>query len=144
MHTWMFQRPTGSRSAFNPPRRRRQFREILCLGLFVPLLVVSTSTGRVAPADRQIPNINITNDSNYRWGEPEIAVNPRNPNNIVYAALGEGFTNACQQQALTDPNSPCTLQNTDFGPQPNGLMDNMPGFSVIDTWVMFDGGRRWT
>ena len=95
------------------------------------------------PPGLQPTQVNVTNDSTHRWGEPEIAVNPRNPNNMVYAIVGVGFTNACQAAAATDPTSPCRLVNTVFGPQPAGLQNNDPAFSIISAWVTFNGGRTW-
>jgi hypothetical protein len=111
----------------------------------VPLLAMVTTSvyAEPPPPGLQPTEINVTRDSTHRWGEPEIAVNPRNPNNMVYAIVGVAFTNDCQAAAATDPNSPCKLVNTVFGPQPVGLMSDIPGFSMISAWVTFDGGRTW-
>jgi hypothetical protein len=144
MHVCINDSSVEAAVAFILRRGHRRLVQILSLGVLMPLLAVTSSSVGATQRDGQIPNINVTNDSNYRWGEPEIAINPRDPLNIVYTAVGEGFTNACQQQAQHDPNSPCALQNTVFGPQPNGLMNNVQGFSVVDVWVTFDGGRHWT
>jgi hypothetical protein len=92
----------------------------------------------------QAPNINVTNDATHRWGEPEVAVDPKNPDHLVYAIVGEGFTNACQAAALTDPASPCALVNTVFAPQPLGLMNDVAHFSEVSVFVSFDRGRTWT
>ena len=92
----------------------------------------------------QLPNINVTNDPTHRWGEPELAVDPKNPNHLVYAIVGEGFTNQCQAVAATDPNSPCALLNTVFGPQPVGLMTDVAHFSEVSIFVSFDRGRTWS
>src|SRR5882724_154891 len=110
----------------------------------VPLLTAAASGhAEPLPPGLQPTEVNVTRDPSHRWGEPEIAVNPRNPNNMVYAIVGVGFTNECQAAAATDPNSPCKLVTTVFGPQPAGLMNNVAGFSTVSAWVTFDGGRTW-
>lgn len=88
-------------------------------------------------------NINVTNDTTHRWGEPEIAVDPKNPNHLVYAIVGEGFINSCLAAGATDPTSPCAPVSTVFGPQPLGLMNNLFGFSEVSVFVSFDRGRTW-
>jgi len=105
-------------------------------------VVVNAEAGR--SSNLPATPIDVTNDATHRWGEPEIAINPKNPNNIVYVAVGVGFTNACQTAALADPASPCALVNTAFGPQAAGLMNNTPGFSTVGVWVSFDRGNSWT
>jgi hypothetical protein len=118
---------------------------IIPLGIAVSLLTMVATSGYAEPLPPRLQptEVNVTHDPSHRWGEPEIAVNPRNPNNMVYAIVGVGFTNVCQTAAATDPNSPCRLVTTVFGPQPAGLMNDVAGFSIISAWVTFDGGGTW-
>jgi hypothetical protein len=93
-------------------------------------------------AGSRAAEINVTNDLNYRWGEHQIAINPKNPNNIVYATVGVGFTNACQQHSPA-----CEQVSADFGvgrpfPQAQGIF-TVRDFIVIAAYSSFDGGKTW-
>nr|MDT0663654.1 sialidase family protein [Micromonospora sp. DSM 115978] len=70
----------------------------------------------------------------------QLAVNPRNPNNIVVAAIADtGYTQACA--AVPEP--PCTTVNTAFGTQAAGLFDAEAGFMLRKVYTSFDGGKTW-
>jgi len=85
--------------------------------------------------------VNVTNDPRYRWGESQIAVNPRNPDNLVFATVGVGFTKACQQ------GPGCQTVPVDFGvgmpfPQPKAMFTD-PDFNRVYAFTSFDRGRTW-
>lgn len=86
------------------------------------------------------------------FGESQIAVNPTNPDNIVYVSMTHSFSETCaaeaaEQDDTTDPH-PCdevprfvggTLP---IGPGPRGLF-TVPGFVHNTAFVSFDKGRHW-
>ena len=87
-------------------------------------------------------DINVTNDVRYRWGELGIAVNPRNPNNIVIATQGLGLTQAC---LATSPD--CRMVPAELTPgilfrEPSGRFSR-PDFDIITAFTSFDRGRTW-
>ena len=75
-------------------------------GLIVPVLMSASPPG--ATPSGGLPNglvstpINLTSNNGLRYGEPEIAVNPQDPNNIVYYVMSQQLTFACE--AAHDPN----------------------------------------
>jgi hypothetical protein len=98
----------------------------------------SDAAGRTAAASVEV---NVTHDPSYRWGESHLAVNPQNPNNIVFATVGVGFTKACQQ------GPDCQTVPVDFGvgmsiPQPKGMFTN-PDFNRVYAFASFDRGKTW-
>ena len=92
--------------------------------------------------------VNVTHDLTYRYGEVQIAVNPKNPNNLVYADVQLGFTYACQ--AARNPD--CDVVQVRLGgggnqggilfPQPKGLFSGH-AFSVTGVFTSFDRGKTW-
>ncbi|MCI4337656.1 MAG: glycoside hydrolase, partial [Thermoplasmata archaeon] len=83
--------------------------------------------------------VNATDNQKYIFGEPEVAVNPKNNDNLVYVATQLANTPQCQLSA--DPN--CQWIGSVFGPQPAGLVNDVPGFSPNGIEVSFNGGRSW-
>ena len=86
--------------------------------------------------------INVTNDPTRRWAELGIAVNPKDPNNIVIATQGMASTRECQAKS-TD----CQMVPVDLGmggprPQPRGQTDRKD-FNAIAAFVTFDRGKTW-
>ena len=86
--------------------------------------------------------VNVTNDPSHRWGEQRIAVNPKNPNNIVMATVGTGSTTECQAHSPD-----CQLVSADLGlgikiQQSRGMFTN-PDFTVVAAFVSFDRGKTW-
>jgi hypothetical protein len=78
---------------------------LLCLAAGVLAAVPTVASGvqrNGLPPGLQPTEVNITNDVTQRFGEPEIAVNPRNPNNIVYYIKTDATTYACE--ASGNPN----------------------------------------
>jgi hypothetical protein len=100
--------------------------------------VGATASSKV-PSAKQPTEINISKDLKHRYGEPEIAVNPKNPNNIAYAVLVMGQTYACQKAKRPE----CREATSAFGPQPAGLLNDVPGFSRVRVYVSFDAGKSW-
>ncbi|MFI5047041.1 MAG: sialidase family protein [Acidimicrobiia bacterium] len=90
------------------------------------------------PGARQT-EVNVSKDSTNRYGEPEIAVNPKNPDNLVYAVLAMGTTYACQ----TANGPQCAQATSVYGPQPAGLIQDTPGFSHVSVYTSFDRGKTW-
>ena len=111
------------------------------------LAACATETQPAAKASGQSVSsteINVTNDLKYRWGEHALAINPKNPKNIVYLTVGVGFTKDCQEHG-TD----CQMVPADFGfpgmrpiPQPRGIFENR-NFNVVAAYSSFDGGKTW-
>jgi hypothetical protein len=98
----------------------------------------NATAGHAAAASTEM---NVTNDPAYRWGESQLAVNPKNPRNIVFATVGVGFTNACQKSPA------CQTVPVDFGvgfsfPQPKGMFTD-PNFNRVYAFTSFDGGKTW-
>jgi hypothetical protein len=93
----------------------------------------SIATAGDLPPGLQPTEVDITKDTTHRYGEPELAVNPKNPNNLVYMIMQESYTYACQ--AAHDP--ACTAGGT------TGLL-TIPGFIYAKVFVSFDRGHTWT
>jgi hypothetical protein len=115
---------------------------LVSLGLAVPVLAALVSCMSTPIGSGGVADINVTNDPNFRWGELQIAVNPKNPNNILYADVGVGFTKACQEHSHA-----CELVQADFGigrpfPQPKGMF-TVPDFNRINIFASFDRGKTW-
>jgi hypothetical protein len=93
----------------------------------------SVITSAHLPPGLQPTQVDVTDDTTHRYGEPELAVNPKNPNNLVYMVMQESYTYACQ--AAQDP--ACTAGGT------TGLL-TIPGFIYAKVLVSFDRGKTWT
>jgi hypothetical protein len=98
---------------------------------------MSQQTGDAGrPPGLQPTQVDITNDTTHRYGEPELAVNPKNPNNLVYMVMQEAYTYACQ--ASHDP--ACVIPVP--GRAPIGLL-TVPGFIYAKVFVSFNRGKTW-
>jgi hypothetical protein len=123
---------------------------VASLALIVPVLGAAGTTAAASPPNGGPPGlqINVSNNLNFRYGEPEVAVNPTNPNNIVYVANQLAFTYACQSPT---PTANCTLVQSAVCAligggqpcQPSGLLNNVPGFDTLGIFASFDGGRTF-
>jgi hypothetical protein len=132
--------------------RLRSFGVLACLAVAMPLFAANGSSAGADSRDELPPGlqpkvVRVSNDFAYlNGGEPEVAVNPKNPNNLVYVATRIGDTPACQISG--NPN--CQLIPTTFGPMPAGTINNVldfptsAGFSPSGIFVSFDRGNRWT
>jgi hypothetical protein len=128
------------------PRGRARWLILMAsLGLVLPLLVwMAPSAGAASPSgSRSVrppglkpTQVDLTNDQTHRYGEPEIAVNPRNPNNLVYFVMSNMLTYQCE--AAGDPN--CQL--LPLSGTPAGEY-NVPGWISTHVFVSFDRGRKW-
>jgi hypothetical protein len=144
----------------------RSFTLLASVGLAAGLLVSTASTAGGTPRNDVPPalkttQIDVSNSNNpsccpdlsNRYGEPEVAVNPKNPNNIVYVANQQAFTYSCQ---FPTPTPNCTLVQSAVCPfftppggtpppcQPAGLINNVPGFYSSSIFVSSNRGRTWT
>src|SRR5689334_17354585 len=97
----------------------------------VSLATLAALSGQAA-APRIAPShdLNATHDPRYRWGESAIAVNPRNPNNLVIASVGTGFTSTCQAKISECQTIPVELAPGFKFPQPKGMFER-PDFNAI-------------
>jgi hypothetical protein len=108
------------------PRRLR----LALAAAAVPLLALSVAPTSAAPApgSRGVFEQQLTFDSSYAQGEPSIAVNPTNPNNIILtflANVGYGFYG---------------IEN---GHPPTNPRDREQAMQGCDELVTFDAGRHW-
>jgi hypothetical protein len=85
----------------------------------------------------QPTQLNITNDPTQRYGEPEVAVNPTNPNNLVYFVMSNRTTYACEASGI----SLCAPGDFILA-QPLGFWA-VPGWYSNKLFVSFDRGRSW-
>jgi len=98
----------------------------------------ANATSRTTQSSQHF-EVNVTKDPENRYGEPQIAVNPKNPNNLVYAVMALGTTYECQNAGRPE----CAEAHSVFGPQPAGLIQDMPGFSHVRVYSSLDGGKTW-
>ena len=99
-----------------------------------------TEAGPMEPTELQV-----VNDPSRRWGELQIAVNPKNPNNIAYADVGLNYTYACQN--AHDPN--CDVVQAHISgvgsfaiPQAQGFFTKSD-FSIVSVFASSDQGKTW-
>jgi hypothetical protein len=127
----------------------RWFALIGALGLAVPLFALTASSAGAAPASGrsrglQPTLVNVAPKTDRSIYGAQIAVNPRNPNNIVVAAVADTYyTQACQ--ADNDPNCQLVLAGTpplQFL-EPAGTFDPTLGFTLRGMFVSFNGGRTF-
>src|SRR5262249_35138469 len=74
-------------------RGRAGFVVLACLGVAASLFVVSASSASGTATPRNL-EVNVMNEP-VRGGEPELAINPRNPNNLVlgHTVVGNTYSN---------------------------------------------------
>jgi hypothetical protein len=75
----------------------------------------------------QPTEVDVTNDLSVRWGEPEIAVNAKNPNNLVYFVMINRFAFECVASGRKDCGDAFT-----------------PGKLDAKVFVSFDRGKTWS
>jgi hypothetical protein len=79
----------------------RRLAVVACLGLGAPLLAMTASSASASPrgghpTGLQPTLVNVAPTTDRSVYGAQIAVNPRNPNNIVVAAVSDsGYTQAC-------------------------------------------------
>jgi len=95
-----------------------------------------------APGSSPSTEMNLSNDLTHRYGENQIAVNPKSSSNLVYASLTTGYTYACQAAKSPD----CEMVQAKIGsfsvPQSRGNFTGH-GFNAVSVFVSFDRGRTW-
>lgn len=95
------------------------------------------------PLPLEITNIDVTQNTKRRFGAPHVAVNPKDPNNlIVLASSNLGYTRACLPAA---PGSDCEMIAAGGNfllTQPRGFAKT-PGFMDIGVFVSFDRGKTF-
>jgi hypothetical protein len=89
--------------------------------------------------------INVTDNNKHRYGELQLAVNPKNPDNIVMAVQELGYSYACLSAKSPD----CEMVQTKLvGPgqppltQPKGTF-GATDFNKVVAFVSFNRGKTW-
>jgi hypothetical protein len=147
-----------------------RWRKWLVAAAILVIVTGGTGSAHAAPAGGQPGDafqVDVSNDQRYSAGEPEIAVNPRNPQNIViaYPRAADLVTQALNQVAVTfdgghtwtkhalETGNPVYGSGGDaiVGVGPDGTFYaggtySAPGIMVlrIAVWKSVDGGRTWT
>src|SRR5260221_6882634 len=122
---------------------------VASLGLAAPLLSAAASAQPLGSREPGLPPglqprlVNATSQPNFVLGEPEVAVNPKNPNNLVYVATQLAETPNCISNPANPNHANCQNVMTVFGPQPAGLITDVPGFSPNGIFVSFNRGFTW-
>ncbi len=122
---------------------------VASLGLAAPLLSAAASAQPLGSREPGLPPglqprlVNATSQPNFVLGEPEVAVNPKNPNNLVYVATQLAETPNCISNPANPNHANCQNVMTVFGPQPAGLINDVPGFSPNGIFVSFNRGFTW-
>jgi hypothetical protein len=122
----------------------------LACSLLATTLGLEVSAARdKLPPDLQPSEVNVTTDMNYRWGEPGVGVNPKNPNNLVYNVLRDSYTYKCQKAKTAD----CALDKvvppgrSEVMGVPHGAFSRRKfGENWIgnEVYYSFDRGKTWT
>jgi len=123
----------------------RRFAYLASLAFAAPIVAMTTSWAGAAPPGGLPPGlqpteVDVSDDLARRYGQPNVAVNPTNPDNLVVAALTSAFTYACK--AANDPN--CEFVDLAGFAAPRGLQENVPGFVTWTAFASFDRGTTWT
>jgi hypothetical protein len=103
---------------------------LAALGLVIAWLGFATpgvAAPPSVPPGQKPTEVDVTNDLTYRWGEPQIAVNQKNPNNLIYYVLRDRFSFECVNSGATDCND----------------LFGVPGKIVNTLYVSFDRGKTW-
>ena len=91
--------------------------------------------------------IHITKDPRYQWGEVNMAINPRNPNNIVYHIVGLTYCEPGNKSSDCEPvpskMDPPVPGFTGGGNRQRGFYDNAD-FSAVVAFYTFDRGKTWS
>jgi hypothetical protein len=94
--------------------------------------------------DSNIANIDVAKDTSRRFGAPQVAINPKDPNNIiVLASANIGYTLECQETG--DPKCeliPQYIDQTAMGTAPRGFYQG-DGFCDVGVFVSHDRGKTF-
>ena len=101
------------------------------------------SENAVAELPLELTNVDVTQNIKRRFGAPHVAVNPKDPNNIVVLASSSlGYTRDCLP---AKPGSDCEMISAGGNfllQQPRGFAKT-PGFMDIGVFVSFDRGKTF-
>jgi len=120
---------------------------IVKIGVSTALVALVTAYALAQRANVASPprEVHVTQDSRYQWGELHVAINPRNPNNIVYHSVGVTFcepgnkSRDCESvPSKMDPPVP----GFPGGNRQRGFYDN-PDFTAVYAFYSFDRGKTW-
>ena len=100
-------KPETSFHAFIKTRTGRRVTAAVGLGLVVGLVVPATAAGAKAAPTHRLPGshgrsileVNVTNDPTRMNGQPQIAINPRHPNDLVFMSTADDLS-------VGDPTNP--------------------------------------
>jgi hypothetical protein len=111
--------------------------------LFATGAPVGATSPPSPPPGLRPTQVNVTSSDalQHRWGEPEVAVNPKDPNNLVYNVMRDELTYACEK--AQDPN--CTPSVPAAPPGfslPRGFFEDADWASNA-VWASFDRGQTW-
>jgi len=106
--------------------------------------LVSTAGLLGAAGSSQAAEVNVTKDMSHRYGEVQIAVNPKNPNNIVYANVQLAQTSACEEAKNPDcENVPTKSVGAGVNmSQPRGFFTRKD-FTGVGVFYSMDRGKTW-
>ena len=121
--------------------RARWWMLVAFLGIAVPIFIFSKSASATdtpanppaLPPGLQPTQLNITNDATHRYGEPEIAVNPTDPNNLVYFVMSNMLTYACE--GALEPNCTMFENGVPCGRIRRSRMDQHASLRLVRSWA---------
>jgi hypothetical protein len=89
----------------------------------------------------ELTNVDVSNNTMRRFGAPQVAVNPKNPDNIVVLAQSNmGYTRTCLPAAA---DSDCQMVTVgSFGPQPLGA-ERTAAFLDVGVFASSDRGKTF-
>ena len=98
------------------------------------------------PDDLTLTNIDVSNDTKRRFGAPLVAVNPKDPNNIVVLAQSNmGYTRQCVAAGAgsdCEPVPAISIAGIPIIYEPRGMY-RTPAFMDVGIFVSFDRGMTW-
>lgn len=107
-------------------------------------LIGATAVSLGNSAGHAAPEVNVTKDLQHRYGEVQIAVNPKNSNNLVYADVKLAETTACAEAKNPDCESVPT-HSIGAGvnmSQPRGFFTRKD-FSGVGVFYTLNRGKTW-
>jgi hypothetical protein len=128
-----------------PERKKGETMNAAKAGALVVGVIAGCAAAQALAQPLGPAEVNVTNDPRHRYGELQLAVNPKNPSNIVMAVVELGYNYACQaakapecemvQSKLVGPGQPSLTQ-------PQGTYAGT-GFNKVVAFASFDRGRTW-
>jgi hypothetical protein len=115
---------------------------IIAVGLFCAMAFSAFGAEAVKELPLNFSNVDVTKNIKRRFGAPHVAVNPKNPNNVVVVASSNmGYTKACLPVVAGSDCDSAALKIEGMPPlkQPLGFA-RTAGFMDIGVFVSFDRG----